>query len=171
MPEKKETKEPLVSEVLMVNEVNVESLVPRVCLVRWDPAVNLVSRDHQVSLDHQEQEVYPVSQDPRVTWEPKENLVLQDNKVLLGHKVSLVLRDQWVHQEVRVHLENQVFLVFLVLMVFQVIPVTRVQLDPKVPWVDPVHKVLKDILDPVALKEKMVSEVLKGTRETKVLMV
>ena len=52
----------------MVNEVNVEKLVPRVCLVRWDLVVNLVSRVHQVFLDHQEQEVYLVFQDPRVTW-------------------------------------------------------------------------------------------------------
>jgi len=171
MPERKETREPLVNKVSMVSEDSVENLVPRVCLVRWDPAVNLASRDHQVFLDHQEQEVYPAFQDPRVTWELKENQVPQDNKVLPDHKVSLVLRVQWVHQEARVHLESQVFLVFLVLMVFQVTPVTRVQLDPKVPWVDPVHKVRKDILDPVALKVKMVSEVLKETRETKVLTV
>jgi len=160
-----------VNKVWMVNVVNAENQVPKVCLGRWDPVVNQVSRDHQVFLVHQEQEVYPVSLELRVTWDPKENQVLQDNKVPPDPKVFLDPRDQWDHPVARVHLESQVFLVFLALMVFQVIPVTRVQLVPKVPWVDPVHKVLKDILDHVVLKEKVEFEVSKETRETKASMV
>jgi len=171
MLEKKETKAHPVNKAWTENVDNVVNLVLKVCLARWDPVVNPVSRDHPVYPAHQVQEVFQESQDQRVTWVLKENQVLPDNKVLLDHKVFQDLKDQWVHPVARDHLENQACLVFQELMDFQDTPDTRVLLDLKAPWEDPDHQDPRDILDLVVLREKVASEESKVIRETKVSMV
>lgn len=160
----------LENKVLMAKEANVVNLVLKVCLVRWDPVVSLVSRDHPVFPAHQVPEEFQESLDQRVTWDLKENLVLLDNRVLLDHKVFQVLKDQWVHLEARDHPESLACLVFLVLMDFQDTPETRVPLDLKDLWEDPDHKDPRDILDHEVLREKVASEESRVTRETRALM-
>lgn len=154
----------------MANEANVVNLVLKVCLVRWDPVVNPVSRDHPVFPAHQVPEEFQESLDQRVTWVLKENLVLPDRQVLLDHKVFQVLKDQWVLLEARDPLESLACLVFLVLTDFQDTPETRVPLDLKDLWEDQDHKDPRDILDPEVSREKVASEESRVTRETRALM-